>query len=229
MAETLPELFARNRPDPATTFIDRPGQPPISYRQVAERTAQLAHALVASGVRVGDRVAVQAEKSPEFLLLYLACVRAGAVLLPMNPAYTDEEVAYLIGDAEPSLVVRDPMRQPMHGGPGIATARRWRPPAGDARRRGPRDVGVAWPTSSRPTSTTCRCAPTTSPPSSTRAAPPAGRRGRCSRSATSPRTRRRSIGSGASGRTTCCCTRCRCSTPMGCSWRRTASSPTAPA
>ena len=110
MAETLPELFARNRPDPATTFIDRPGELPISYRQVAERTAQLAHALVASGVRVGDRVAVQAEKSAEFLLLYLACVRSGAVLVPMNPAYTDAEVAYLLGDAGPSLVVHDPAR-----------------------------------------------------------------------------------------------------------------------
>ena len=63
-----------------------------------------------SACSAGDRVAVQVEKSPAAVLLYLACVRAGAVLLPMNTAYTDDEVDYLVGDAEPSLLVQDPGR-----------------------------------------------------------------------------------------------------------------------
>src|SRR5262249_10289300 len=69
------------------------------------RTAQLANALRSLGVGPGDRVAVQVEKSPTALLLMLACVRAGAVLLPMNPAYTTGEVEHIVADAEPTVVV----------------------------------------------------------------------------------------------------------------------------
>jgi malonyl-CoA/methylmalonyl-CoA synthetase len=53
-------------------------------------------------------VAVQVEKSPEALMLYLACLRAGAVYLPLNTAYTLAELDYFIGDAQPRLVVVDP-------------------------------------------------------------------------------------------------------------------------
>jgi malonyl-CoA/methylmalonyl-CoA synthetase len=62
---------------------------------------------VAAGARPGDRVALRVEKSPEAVLAYLASVRAGAVLLPMNPAYTADEVAHLVADAEPALVLDD--------------------------------------------------------------------------------------------------------------------------
>ncbi len=80
----------------------------ISYGEVIARSAQIAHALIASGVEPGDRIAVQVEKSPEAILLYLACLRAGAVYLPLNTAYTLSELEYFIGDAEPSLVVCQP-------------------------------------------------------------------------------------------------------------------------
>jgi malonyl-CoA/methylmalonyl-CoA synthetase len=52
-------------------------------------------------------VAIQVEKSPEAVLLYLACLRCGAALLPMNTAYSPDEVAYLLDDAEPALFVDD--------------------------------------------------------------------------------------------------------------------------
>jgi malonyl-CoA/methylmalonyl-CoA synthetase len=106
LPDTLPELFRRGRPaDPdATTFLEVPGGVRLSYGDVDRRSAQLAHAL---GLGRGARIAVQVEKSPEAVLLYLACVRAGAVLLPMNTAYTAGEVAHLVADAEPSLVVDD--------------------------------------------------------------------------------------------------------------------------
>jgi malonyl-CoA/methylmalonyl-CoA synthetase len=76
-----------------------------------ERTGRLANILVMRGVEPGDRVAVQIEKSPENLLLYLAVLRAGAVFLPLNTAYTTAELDYFIGDAEPKLVVCDPKRR----------------------------------------------------------------------------------------------------------------------
>ena len=71
-------------------------------------TARLAGALVELGVKPGDRVAVQVEKSAVNLLLYLATVRAGGVFLPLNTAYTLSELTYFVGDAEPSLIVCDP-------------------------------------------------------------------------------------------------------------------------
>ena len=70
----------------------------------------MANVLVARGVKPGDRVAAQTEKSVPALVLYLATVRAGAVYLPLNTAYTLNELDYFITDAEPSLVVCDPSK-----------------------------------------------------------------------------------------------------------------------
>jgi len=74
------------------------------------RAGQMANVLVDAGVRPGDRVAAQTEKSVPGLVLYLAAVRAGAVYLPLNTAYTLNELEYFITDAEPSLVVCDPSK-----------------------------------------------------------------------------------------------------------------------
>ncbi len=79
-----------------------------TYPQMLERTAQLAHVLQTLGVRTGDRVAVQVEKSAEALFLYLACLRAGAVFLPLNTSYTQHELDHFFRDAEPALIVCDP-------------------------------------------------------------------------------------------------------------------------
>jgi malonyl-CoA/methylmalonyl-CoA synthetase len=58
-------------------------------------------------VKPGDRVASQAPKTPEALMLYLAALKSGAVYLPLNTAYTEAEVAYFLGDAEPALFTKD--------------------------------------------------------------------------------------------------------------------------
>ena len=72
------------------------------------RVHRTAGALQALGVRPGDRVAVQVAKTPAALALYGACVAAGAVLLPLNTAYTTAEVDYFVGDATPRVLVADP-------------------------------------------------------------------------------------------------------------------------
>jgi malonyl-CoA/methylmalonyl-CoA synthetase len=82
----------------------------ISYGELIARTGRFANVLVARGVKVGDRVAAQVEKSVSGLVLYLATLRAGAIFLPLNTAYTLNELDYFISDAEPSLVVCDPSK-----------------------------------------------------------------------------------------------------------------------
>ena len=76
-----------------------------TYADLRDQVAKISGALVGHGVEVGDRVAVQVDKSPENLALYLATLRVGAVYLPLNTAYTSSELDYFIGDAEPSLFV----------------------------------------------------------------------------------------------------------------------------
>jgi malonyl-CoA/methylmalonyl-CoA synthetase len=80
----------------------------FSRDAAASESARLANLLLALGAKRGDRVAVQAEKSPESLFLYLACLRAGLVYLPLNTAYQRGELSYFIDDAEPRVIVCHP-------------------------------------------------------------------------------------------------------------------------
>lgn len=80
---------------------------PVTYGDMLHRSAQYANALAEAGVKPGDRVTVQAAKTIECLLFYLAVIRAGAVYQPLNTAYTMAEVEYFLTDAEPALVIVD--------------------------------------------------------------------------------------------------------------------------
>lgn len=81
-----------------------------SYADMVDVSGRFANVLVDLGVKPGDRVAVQVEKSIEALMLYLGAVRAGAIFLPLNTAYTPAEIEYFLGDAEPAVFVCDPAR-----------------------------------------------------------------------------------------------------------------------
>ena len=83
----------------------------LTYGELRDDSARMAQALAALGVAPGDRVAVQVEKSIDAVVLYLACLRAGAVLLPLNTAYTPSEIAYFLSDATPHLFVCDAARR----------------------------------------------------------------------------------------------------------------------
>src|SRR3954465_6790843 len=96
--------------DPERLAIETIDGQRISYGDLISRAGQMANVLVSRGVNPGDRVAAQTEKSVPGLVLYLATVRAGAVYLPLNTAYTLTELEYFITDAEPSLVVCDPAK-----------------------------------------------------------------------------------------------------------------------
>ena len=94
--------------DPAKVAITQPRSRSYTYGEIVALTGQLANVLVAKGVKPGDRVAVQVDKSVLALALYMATLRAGAIFLPLNAAYTLSEMEYFVGDAEPALIVCDP-------------------------------------------------------------------------------------------------------------------------
>ncbi|MFN3584347.1 AMP-binding protein [Phenylobacterium sp.] len=80
----------------------------ISYGDLEAGAGRVAARLIAEGVRPGDRVALQAEKSPEVIMVYLGVLKAGAVFLPLNSAYTAAEVDYFLANAEPAVFITDP-------------------------------------------------------------------------------------------------------------------------
>ncbi len=80
----------------------------IHYDQLDAASARIAHVLVDAGCEIGDRVAVQVDKCWEALALYLGCLRAGLVFLPLNTGYQKSELAYFFADAEPRVIVCRP-------------------------------------------------------------------------------------------------------------------------
>jgi malonyl-CoA/methylmalonyl-CoA synthetase len=98
-------------PDRQKALIELSDGARISYGEVFDLAGKLAGHLIRRGVVPGDRVAVQVEKSWQNLALYLACLRAGAVYLPLNTAYPLAELEYFLGDAQPAFVVVAPQNE----------------------------------------------------------------------------------------------------------------------
>ncbi len=92
---------------PEKEFLMTPGREPLKYQQLDSLTGKLHSKLLELGVTPGDRVVVQVQKSYEAVLLYLACLRAGAIYIPLNTAYTLNEVGYFLTDAQPQVFVCD--------------------------------------------------------------------------------------------------------------------------
>jgi malonyl-CoA/methylmalonyl-CoA synthetase len=108
MANHLFDAIATANPGDGKALILPPEGGRVSYGEAFALAGRLAGHLIRRSVKPGDRVAVQVEKSWQALALYLACVRAGAVYLPLNTAYPLAELEYFLTDAEPSLVVCRP-------------------------------------------------------------------------------------------------------------------------
>ena len=116
MNENLYSLFESRFPaDRARPLLILEDGREISYGEAEETCARYASFLAGLGLAPGERVAVQVEKSPEALLLYLACLRAGLVYLPLNSAYQQGEVGYFLENAEPGAVVAQPRSMPWLG------------------------------------------------------------------------------------------------------------------
>ncbi len=104
-------LFAiplqRSPEKPALRFQDGDLETVLSYRELFSRADRLAAGFAARGVEKGDRVAFYLGNRPEFAVAWLAVIRLGAVLVPINLAYRRREIAYMLADAEPRLLVTE--------------------------------------------------------------------------------------------------------------------------
>ena len=91
-----------------TAFLHLPDGATLTHAAFLDEAGRMANALVELGVKPGDRVAIHVQKSPQALALYAACVKAGAVYLPLNTAYTPSELHYFVSDSGATLFVCDP-------------------------------------------------------------------------------------------------------------------------
>ncbi len=89
------------------TFLKLADGTEWSYATFLATAARLAHVLTARGLLPGDRLAAQVHKSPEALALYAACAQAGVIFLPLNTAYTVDELTYFIENSGARMVVCD--------------------------------------------------------------------------------------------------------------------------
>jgi malonyl-CoA/methylmalonyl-CoA synthetase len=93
-----------------TPFLWLPNGHRVTHAEFLEQAAQFAHVLADAGLSVGDRVAVQIEKSSASLAIYAACVQAGMIFLPLNTAYTADEVQYFVENSGARIFVCDPLK-----------------------------------------------------------------------------------------------------------------------
>ena len=96
------------REQPHGLFLKTPTGRELTYALLRDQSGRFAAALMRRGVVPGDRVAVQVEKSVEAVLLYVACLRLGAVFVPINVANTPHEVDYVLRDSQPRVAVIRP-------------------------------------------------------------------------------------------------------------------------
>lgn len=98
------QLFGKHA-GKTTPFLHLTSGATLTHAEFLGQAAQIAHALTEFGLKPGDRLAAQIEKSPEALALYAACAQAGVIFLPLNTAYTVDELTYFIENSGAKLVV----------------------------------------------------------------------------------------------------------------------------
>ena len=104
---TLFDVVERN----ARLYPDRPafvfGDDRVTHAEYLARVERLASGLAQAGIEPGDRVAISSQNNLEFVDLYGAAARLGAIVVPINWRLSAEEIAYVAGDAAPKVVIAD--------------------------------------------------------------------------------------------------------------------------
>lgn len=100
-----PFLHARQKPDAEALVWE---DVRLSWRDLAGRIERCARALLAAGVARGDRVAMLSTPRPEFVTVFMAATRIGAIWVGLNPRHRLDELSYVIGDAAPKVLFAIP-------------------------------------------------------------------------------------------------------------------------
>lgn len=109
MANPLYDNLISKHSDNDACFLNQTGREIISYREFSILTCQYANLLTKKyGLQPGDRVAVQAAKTIEMVVLYGATIQAGGVFLSLNTDYKKDEVSYFLEDSKPKIFICDP-------------------------------------------------------------------------------------------------------------------------
>lgn len=123
MSENLVAIFlSRHAAQAGKVALIWQGEPVCTFGELPARIGQYKAALHQLGVKRGDRVMVKTENSPGFVFTYLAVLASGAIFVPMNAAYTAAEVALLVEDADPVLLVHASATAVPPEGDGLARA-----------------------------------------------------------------------------------------------------------
>lgn len=104
----IPRLNARRYPNKKALIM---GDDHLTFKQLNDKSNQLARGLIHLGVSIGDRVAILAENCLEFAVINYAVAKCGAVLVPINFRYKKTELVYAVNDSEPILMFCGPQFQ----------------------------------------------------------------------------------------------------------------------
>ena len=88
-----------------TPFIHVYGERTITHKEFLFLVGKMANAISSLGVLTGDRLVLQAEKSPYCLAVYAACLQSGIIFLPLNNAYTASEVSCFVADSGAKVLI----------------------------------------------------------------------------------------------------------------------------
>jgi len=111
MANQLYDILFGRHLGQSTPFLHLSDRKIITHDEFLQTAGRYANALTGLSLALGDRVAAQVDKSPEALALYTACVQAGLVFLPLNTAYTPDEISYFIEDSGAKVFICQPSRR----------------------------------------------------------------------------------------------------------------------
>ena len=111
------DLSLIGRRDTVALEYDAPdGVRSLTFGELDARANRMAHALAARGLARGDRLCVHLANRVEFLELFLACVRAGVIFVPVNVLYREREIAHITADADPRFSITTAEHLPLFGG-----------------------------------------------------------------------------------------------------------------
>ena len=124
---TLSDIIERNARLHPGRLAFALGDERITHAAYRVRAGRLAAALADAGIRPGDRLGVVSQNNLEFVDLYGAAARLGAILVPINWRLSADEVAYVLADAALKIVIADAANMPLlqTAQPGLPMVERW--------------------------------------------------------------------------------------------------------